>query len=164
MPSRRTTLRLAVPLAAAGVVAAIAAPGGHAQAPTSTTLSLVEKNAGGSSAFIDNTPHSRGDRPAAGDQVVFSLPLYDGGGTKRIGTVSATCIVWRKPTSEEPPLICHGFYALPDGDLIVAGRLAAGPTKHLAVVGGTGAYAGARGTLDSTDTSTGSNDTLTLLR
>ena len=157
---RRTMLRLAVPLATAGLVAAVVAPGGSAQTPTGTTLSLVEKNAGSTSAFVDNTPHSRGT--GAGDQVVLSLPLYDSAGSKRVGTVSGTCIVWRKPTSQEPPLICQGVYALPGGDLIVAGRLTPGP-DHLAIVGGTGVYAGARGTLDSTDTKTGTNDTITLL-
>jgi len=155
-------IRLAAPLAAVGLVAAIAAPGGSAQTPTGTTLSLTEKNDGGSSAFIDNTPRSRGERPAAGDQIVFSNPIYDAAGTKRQGSLTATCTVWRTTKSGEPPLICSAVYALPGGDLVVSGRLTPG-TQHLAVTGGTGAYAGARGTVDSAETKTGFADTIRLL-
>jgi len=98
-------IRFAAPLAAVGLVAAIAAPGGSAQTPTGTTLTLIEKNAGGKSTFIDNTPHSRGDRPAVGDQLVFSLPLYDATGAKRLGTVSATCTLWSKFTPDRKSVV-----------------------------------------------------------
>ena len=162
MSRHRTAIRFAAPLAAIGLVAAIAAPGGSAQTPTGTTLSLVEKDDGGSSAFIDNTPRSRGERPAAGDQIVFSNPIYDAAGTKRQGTLTATCTVWRTTKKGEPPMLCDGVYALPGGDLVVSGRLTPG-TQHLAITGGTGAYAGAHGTMTSTETKAGFADTLTLL-
>jgi hypothetical protein len=154
-------IRLAAPLAAVGLIAAIAVPGGSAQTPTGTTLNVVEKN-GGTTTIVDNSPHSKGGRPAAGDQIVFSSPLYDASGAKRQGSLTAVCTIWRTTKGGEPPMICEGVYALPGGDLIVSGRLTPG-VQHLAITGGTGAYAGAQGTVDSTPTNDGYADTIKLV-
>jgi hypothetical protein len=46
---------------------------------------------------------------------------------------------------------------------VVAGRLSGGNTDRLAVIGGTGAYAGPRGTLSSVNGATRTVDTIELL-
>jgi hypothetical protein len=47
--------------------------------------------------------------------------------------------------------------------IAAAGRLSGGNTDRLAVIGGTGAYAGARGTLSSVNGATRTVDTIELL-
>jgi hypothetical protein len=157
---RRTVASAAVALTAAAAVAAIAATSGSAQAPGGRTLSFVEK---AKDIKMTLVTHSHHRTPGAGDAVVLALPLYDAGGATRVGMARAVCTIMSKPKrGSEPPLTCEGTFALPDGDVIVVGRLAKG-ADHLAVVGGTGAYAGARGTFTTTDTKTGATDVLNLL-
>jgi hypothetical protein len=74
-----------------------------------------------------------------------------------------TCTVVRVTKSGAPRLTCSGVYELNDGDIVVAGRLSGGNTDRLAVIGGTGAYAGARGTLSSVNGATRTVDTIDLL-
>jgi hypothetical protein len=64
------------------------------------------------------------------------------------------------------PVLCSGVYALKDGTIVASGLVDGVANEipdRLAVVGGTGAYAGARGTLTSAETKTGSTDTIELL-
>jgi hypothetical protein len=63
--------------------------------------------------------------------------------------------------------VCTGVYALSEGELHLQARLAEADV-HGSVVGGTGAYAGARGTFRSVDRpgeagGDPSDDTITLL-
>jgi hypothetical protein len=69
----------------------------------------------------------------------------------------------RVTKSGAPRLTCSGVYELSDGDIVVAGRLSGGNTDRLAIIGGTGAYAGARGTLSSVNGATRTVDTIELL-
>jgi hypothetical protein len=164
--SRRLAVRLAVPLAAAGAATAILAAGSGAQAPTARTITLVEKQQDGTGAFVDAAPRARNPRrPAAspGDQLVFTARLHDASGRARLGTLSATCLFPRATRNPEAaPSLCHGVYHLNDGDILAGGLQTGNPTR-LAVTGGTGAYAGARGTVTTTETRGGSTATIDLL-
>lgn len=164
--SRRLAIRLAVPLAAAGAATAVLAAGSGAQAPTARTITLVEKEQGGAGAFVDAAPRARNPRrPTAspGDQLVFTAPLHDAAGRERLGTLSAACLIPRATRNPEgASSLCHGVYHLKDGD-ILAGGLPSGDPTRLAVTGGTGAYAGARGTVTSTEARGGSTTTIELL-
>lgn len=164
--SRRLAVRLAVPLAAAGATAAILAAGSGAQAPTARTITLVTKEQTNAGAFVDAAPRARNPRrpnASAGDAFVISETLYDAAGAARVGTLSATC-TFTRPTRnpENAPTMCQGVYHLSDGDIVGAGLLSGDPVR-LAVTGGTGAYAGARGTLTTTESRTGSTDVIELL-
>jgi hypothetical protein len=146
-------------IAAAAVTAAlaVAVPAAtHAQAPGARTFKLVELNKGSKTTFVDNGRKGAG----AGDVVNLVMPVVDDTGAKA-GTLTGTCTMSGTPKSDEPPMTCQAVYALSGGDLVVAGRIGPGP-DHIAVVGGTGTYAGARGTIDSTDDATGTHDVVTL--
>jgi hypothetical protein len=168
--SRRLAVRLAPLLALAAGIAAIAASTGGAQTPTGRTITLVEKDQGGTFAFVDNAPKARNPRsvrPSAGDQLVFTTSVFDALGTTRQGAVTVTCTFARPARDiERAPVFCSGVYALKDGTIVASGivdGVANASVDRLAIVGGTGAYVGARGTLTTTDTKAGSNDTIELL-
>jgi Dirigent-like protein len=154
--SRRT---IAISLAAAGTVAAIAATSGSAQAPEARTLTFQEKT--GNSMFTV-VQHRSKRQLKVGDHIVMGLPLYDDAGARQ-GIARATCSITGRPGNGGTPMMCSGTFALPDGDIAVLGRVVSPGVNRLAVVGGTGAYAGARGTLTSTDTASGATDVLDLL-
>ena len=59
---------------------------------------------------------------------------------------------------------CHGTYFLPRGKLVVGGTLRYRQFYELAVVGGTGLYNNARGTLTVTRTATGPTRDIVLFR
>jgi Dirigent-like protein len=154
--SRRT---IAVSLAAAGTIAAIAAANGSAQAPEGRTLTLYEKTKNSTFTLAQHRPKQQ---PRIGDHIVLGLPLYNEAGAKQ-GVARATCSITGKPSEGQLPLVCSGVFSLPDGDIAVLGRVVSPGVNRLAVVGGTGAYAGARGTLTSTDSASGATDVLELL-
>ena len=156
--SRRLAVRIAVPFAAAAAFAAAIASSGNAQAPKARTITLVELTSKTHLAYVDNTKHG----PSAGDIIDFVIPVADPATGKRLGDASATCSVVRARKSSEPTQICQGIFRLADGAIAVSGKL--GPKDvQFAVVGGTGAYAGARGTMTSTDHKTTTTDVITLL-
>ena len=154
--SRRS---IAVAFAAAGTVAAIAATNGSAQAPEGRTLTFQEMTR---NSTFTAAQHGRKKQLKIGDHIVLGLPLYDDAGAKQ-GVARATCSITGKPSNGQLPMMCSGVFALPDGDIAVVGRVVSPGVNRLAVVGGTGAYAGARGTLTSTDTPSGATDVLNLL-
>jgi hypothetical protein len=163
--SRRLAVRLAVPLAAAGATAAILAAGSGAQAPAARTITLVTKEQESTGAFVDAAPRARNPRrpnASAGDAFVLTETVYDAAGTTRVGTLSASCTFARATRNpERATTLCHGVYRLRDGDIVAAGLLS-GSTSRIAITGGTGAYAGARGVLTTTETRTGSTETIEL--
>jgi hypothetical protein len=133
-----------------------------AQAPRTLTFKETEK--GSTFSYVDNPPRgTRGrPRPSIGDTLVFSEPLVSNSGARR-GSLHATCTLTSNSTKSTPAL-CYGVFALKEGQIVVmvsSANLDAKTTEG-AVIGGTRAYAGARGTFSSTTTKTGSDDTITL--
>ena len=139
----------------AGIAAAVAtqAVPGSAQEPAARELTLVER--GFKFGTVDNPP--RGARRGAtspGDVVTQSWTVHDDAGT-RLGTAHQVCTATtrgRRPPRRGPYFHCTGTYLLRDGSLQFAFAFREGRSTDeaaTAVVGGTGAYEGARGTITS---------------
>jgi allene oxide cyclase len=120
----------------------------NASAKTSTgrsaTIHLVER--GGSLRFVDNAPKAKHPYDfSPGDIVIVSREVTDTAG-KPAGSLRLVCIA---TTAAEQQ--CSGTEALATGTLEVAGISAHAPATTVAITGGTGTYAGARGTSVSRD-------------
>lgn len=111
----------------------------------------------------DIAPKSK-SKVSLGDRLITRQTLYDAG-KKALGTLYTDCS-GAGPTKPifGATLQCLVAYRLGDGQIVAAGttRLTAG--KPLAVVGGTGAYAGARGSVRLTQPAKGfdSADVITI--
>ena len=128
---------LAVNVAAAGA------------APRPQTLSFLEVNTtfagvGGYNA-MNNGP------PAAGQGITFTSTLFKWAGTKKgapLGHDQVVCMATYVDLSVgSVQLQCNATVFLPSGGIQLAGSSNfSNPVTNVAVVGGTGAYAGAQGT------------------
>jgi hypothetical protein len=164
MPSR------ALPLAAAGLVAAaLAAPVLAQSSGGGQTLTMHQLNKGSRFDYIDNAPRNKNPRRrpvfSVGDQFALASPLADGSG--RIGELRVTCVITKKTlagNSFNPghPL-CSGAFVLKSGALFASTVDDGAKETSGAIVGGTGAYAGARGTFTSTTTKAGADVVINLL-
>lgn len=158
---------LAVLVAAAIAATAVAAPV-LAQSSGGQTITFRELDKGSRFDYLDNPPrNSKHRRPvfSIGDKIVLGNPLADDSGP--IGELRATCTFTKKAPAADNvdparPL-CSGAFVLKSGTLFVETADAGGKTTRGAVVGGTGAYVGARGTFASTSTRSGANDVVNLL-
>jgi hypothetical protein len=89
--------------------------------------------------------------PAPGEGITFSGTVYSWAGTKRgapIGHARAICIVTSGTNG-----ICSGAISLPSGSIVLLGPeefSGNSTTEDIPIVGGTGAYVGARGYMHST--------------
>jgi hypothetical protein len=134
---------------AAGLAAVMLCVVGAAGAAKSsgTTMHLVEKDAGGS--FVDNKPFAKpGSHSASiGDMFVFSSKLLTRA-NKQVGMLYGSCIAATAGTT--PTFECTGTFTLAGGELALQ-TITREPDKvtHIAIVGGTGAYEGARGSITS---------------
>jgi hypothetical protein len=134
---------------------ATAAPSTASHDRKSVTLKLVMKEVGFN--FQDNPPRQGfNSPPLIGDQLTFTSDLLTRSGA-RAGTFGATCTVTRGGVRSN--LVCYGLYSLKGGQ--IAGIAGPGRTEdtQIAVVGGTGAYAGVTGT--ALEVSRGENSFLT---
>jgi allene oxide cyclase len=156
---QRTTV-----IAAAGAIAAVAAVTADdpvtsraRSAPPTGTLELVERE--GPARFIDNPP--RGGRrrpPSVGDQLLTTGVDFDATGQTRLGRSYLTCTF-----AGASLLNCRGTVVLRDGQITVQGVARDEPATTIAVTGGTGRYAGARGTMAVRDEGARERATLTFL-
>jgi len=120
------------------VLGALAIPAHAAPVPV-TLLDFVER------AETD-TPSIKGGTAAAnvGDVITFTNPIYDAANTTRVGTDQGYCV----RLIVDKTIECHWTLVLANGQIMVDGPVGDGdnaPDTVLAVTGGTGAYAGARG-------------------
>jgi hypothetical protein len=112
-------------------------------------VELGEQAAGGGLKFIDNAPKARHQFDfSPGDIVIVSRDLFARNG-RRVGSLRLACIATDATTQQ-----CNGTEALTGGTLELAGASVPKPRTAVAVIGGTGAYSGARGTSVSTDRKT----------
>jgi hypothetical protein len=117
--------------------------------PPTGTLELVSLERETRFTFVDNPPRRR---ERAGDLFVINSRLRDSSG-RLIGRLHASFAETQPP----PRVVAQGSvtFILDDGQIMVSGPIVnRGPrdrTDTLAVVGGTGAYTAARGTLATTD-------------
>jgi hypothetical protein len=147
----RRVVTLAAAAVAATVIAAILTTGGAAQVPGERTFKIIE-GSGGTIKLIDNAPKARNPRNprlSVGDAYVFSSPLFNEA-DQRIGKLHVYCVVTRGGKFARATSQCNGTYALRDGTL-AANAVVRGGEATIAVVGGTGAYEGARGSITDRD-------------
>jgi hypothetical protein len=135
--------------AATMTAAATTVPGAGAHPAThALTLHLVEKSFGFN--FVDNPPRQgRNEPPLIGDTFAFTSDLLTRGG-QHAGHLEVTCTVTRGGMNGYSA--CSGIMALAGGQLAL---MALAPTgsdaavTEIAIVGGTGAYEGATGSVRS---------------
>ena len=164
---KRTMLFVAV-----GVFA-LWAQAGSAQAPAATTLSFYEPATGGTFKIVDNAPRSPVKNPesrkyrfSVGDQLIFSEPVLDHKGGTRVGTLYGVGTVIKGKTFANVTVMADAGYVFSaTGDQLMAhGVFSFSADVRIPLVGGTGAYQGARGFVVShNNADDSSQDTVTLL-
>jgi hypothetical protein len=149
---------LAVP-AALAVLAVAVSPGSAINKPQTFSLLSVSS---GTETPIDGFTFQR--QPVPGDRFVFTDQLYKWAGVKRgthVGHDEGICTFTRinvTSTSFGGSAQCAATFFLPGGQIEVQGVLpiVEGPLKFVVpVIGGTGVYANARGTVHIRDLGNG---------
>jgi hypothetical protein len=166
--STRTPSVVAAVLGCASILATAAVP-----AAASTTLVLKEPKKGSTYAFVDNPPkspkkvHGIPLRLSPGDEMTFAGPIEMEG--KIVGRMRGVCTATQSASARnaDAGFICTALAKIPGGSLVLVGPPDAGdgskPAAEGAVVGGTGKYAGARGTFAVEEGWTSDTNTITLL-
>jgi hypothetical protein len=138
---------LAILIVLAGAAALLAGCDGS----SGRTITLLER--GGQFTNIDNEP--KGNRVtrlvSIGDLSAGTVKLTDESG-KPAGVLQLVCVATVLGTDLSSRYQCTGSVKLADGTIAVsatAGLSSKASAKQIAVVGGTGAYEGARGTMTS---------------
>lgn len=147
--TKRISLLIAMAASGIGAVAVAATSQAQQSSPAkapSGTLAFTERE--GALHVIDAGRKGT----SVGDRVVFSNALLARNDNKRIGTLRVSCVTIQPRTFTQE---CTGTYFLPGGTIEgqVGLKDARAATKSIAIVGGTGRYAGARGTIASRATS-----------
>jgi hypothetical protein len=146
-------------VAAAALAALVAGCGSGADTTLAKrTLTFTERENDNSFSFVDNPPKSStaSDEPrlSNGDQLTFTADMLDDS-AKDVGDLDVSCTVTATTTGsfDDSHAQCSGTAEIPGGSLTLAvgGKAFGAGTTHGAVVGGTGDYAGATGTLSSSD-------------
>jgi hypothetical protein len=127
---------IAASFAAAALVSGVGASSGGA---SSGVASLRFYERPGPTAIVDNAP--KGKKASRGDIIVYANPVFDRQGTQ-VGTDHGVCTVLNTSQTQ-----CDATLALPKGQIVTHGLQSAKTSFEVAVIGGTGAYAGARGTM-----------------
>lgn len=133
-------------LGAALAMGAVASAGAGAQSAPSGTLELVQRERDVRSGFVDNPPRRR---ESAGDAFTVAGPVRDTE-ARKVGRVQAVFTQTGRRTA-----LGSATFLLRGGRLTIAGALAGSGTDELVIAGGTGAYAGARGTVTLREASDG---------
>ena len=141
--SRRIALLGVAAAALAPASVALASPGAQPPAPQGErTVQLVSHQH--RARIIDNAPRRR---VGSGDQAVVGTTLFDEHAV-RVGSAHSLCTLFSG--GRNPGVVCTGMWVLRDGTLAVSGAFHLQTERHVAAVtGGTGAYAGARGWIES---------------
>ena len=100
-----------------------------------STLKLVEH------ATTDAVTDVGAKGDSAGDLLTFANPVYDASNEKQLGSDNGWCI----RTAPGKAWECFWTLSLADGQITVEGPFLDAGDSVLAVTGGTGKYAGARG-------------------
>jgi len=126
----------AASLATAALVAGVGASSVGASAGVAS-LRFYERP--GPVAVVDNAP--KGTKPGRGDIVLYANPVFDRHGTQ-VGTDHGVCTMLDATESQ-----CDATLVLPKGQIVTHGLQGKKMNYDVAVIGGTDAYVGARGTM-----------------
>lgn len=134
-----TAAVVAAGLSAAGVTAASAGTlhhrgGGH---PNGQTFTVVER------ALTDTTADTGPVGDSLGDVLAFANPIYDQANRKQLGSDNGSCIRTKVGATYE----CNWTVTLPGGSLVVEGPFYDRADSVLAVIGGTGTWSRAHGSM-----------------
>ena len=133
-----------------GAVAFVESSGAQQTGPPTGTLEVGSLDRETRFKFVDNPPRS-GDpaRPSPGDLAIITGRLRDTA-NRRAGKLYAvfTRLAGKRRSVDQ----VRGTFVLEGGHIVVEGISRGGRTDNVAVTGGTGRYAGARGTLRVTQT------------
>jgi hypothetical protein len=130
----------------------------------SVTLRVTEKTEDNArfNAFVDVRPNGE----SVGDSfVIQGEPIFNAARTKRVGLNRGQCLIVRVSGGRIRSLECSGSFALPEGNISWEGPIVLDGTGRstLAIVGGTGAYKTAHGTLHVKGTDEGEDYLFRLL-
>jgi len=161
-------LKLKFVFAAAAVAAVslcVVGIAGAAKKVSGTTFHLIERDA--AFQYVDNKPYGgQNSPPSMGDMFVFNSTLLTKS-MKRTGTLYAECVV--VTGGQHMKAQCTGTFTLAGGDLALQALIKDSNGKvpdHIVIVGGTGAYEGATGSIEAQsrgDNSPYTDDTVHLL-
>jgi len=164
-------LPLATAASAAVAITVAFAAAGDAQTPGGRTLAFLDDTDHATQGFVDNAPkspvgdpRSRRFRLSVGDTLYVRSALLDRRAGRRIGTAYSQFTVVSGTTFANAVFRGHGAFKLRSGQIAAEGIVRpANATNTVPVLGGTGAYAGARGSMTFRDVPGGSQDTFELL-
>jgi allene oxide cyclase len=131
-------LALAVIVVATGALAAWAIGAGAGTSATSATTVHVIEHAMTDAVSNGTTADS------LGNVLTFANPVYDAANTSKVGTDNGFCVRTVKGKAWE----CLWTTYLANGQLTVEGPFSDSGNTKLAITGGTGAYANARGWME----------------
>ena len=154
-------MKLNIPLALTIVLAGAAAIGvsvSSAQATTTRTLVFSAHDEPGNFA-LEHLGSKNSNGPGIGDLLVLTQTLTADGRTAGAVHLAAIGVDHRRHLTQ-----AEGTVVLNDGTIVVAGVIPQSPRFSLAVLGGTGTYAGLHGTLTVTTPKHTSRITITLTR
>jgi len=165
MPRLPTVVAAAV---AATILAVVLGSSGSAQQPGERTLTFTERNNLATFKLVDNPPRNREGaaetRLSLGDMLVLASPLFDDANESRVGRLATTCTVVKRGSFDTAGFQCATSIRLRDGTIEGQGLSGFGRTAvRFAVVGGTQAYEGARGTFAASTSGRTSTDVIHLL-
>jgi hypothetical protein len=165
--TRLTVLVIAV---VAVTAALVLSAGGSAQTVSDRTFTFFEDASHETGRMIDEAPKSPSPNPdskrfrlSAGDRLVRITPILDKKGGKRIGTEYADVTVVKGNSFGNATYLGQATIQFDDGQIAAAVAFKPAKTNSFPVVGGTGAYAGARGSVTEVDEGDGGQATVHLL-
>jgi Allene oxide cyclase len=129
------SLRLVVPVALAAPLLVYGLPAGPAAADEIESLTVVER------ATSDAVTDTGAEGDSVGDILTFANEIYDQANATLLGHDNGWCVRTVVGAAWE----CFWTLTLKDGQITVEGPFYDGRDSMLAVTGGTGTYAGARG-------------------
>jgi hypothetical protein len=132
-------------LATGGLAGSVVSTEAQQPGPLTGTLQLVQRDRDARFHFINVPPRRR--PPTPGDGFVITGAVRDQAG-KRAGRLQAVFVLTNIRREEAQG---SATFLLPDGHIMASGADTKSRVDDFAVTGGTGRYAGARGTLRVTE-------------
>lgn len=111
-------------------------------APSHRSITFQEPNP---QVVKNDVPPTSSSTLSLGDELTITGPL-ENPQHKHLGTFAGLCTALGAGPLFTTPLECHGVYKVADGQIVAEGIMTIAHVD-LAIVGGSGAYTGARGTV-----------------